>query len=172
MKTKKVQINGFEFQNELDAAEAENELSAIKEIINNMNSKSPSEILSTYNMLIDKGLFKSPTGIEYLRKLQKYLKKNDSINNDDVRPIPISSSLITHQQNTSVRKDNSILCKASIFINIVLIIVIIAMLLINNSNHNINENAYKKEILNKYSDWEQSLNERESAVKEKESINK
>ena len=58
--------------------------------------------------------------------------------------------------------------KCSVFVNIVLIIVIVIMFVISYNSKKFDVTAYEQQIQDKYSSWEESLNERESQLKERE----
>ena len=58
--------------------------------------------------------------------------------------------------------------KISLIVNIILVIMVIAMFIITLKAENPNMINYRTAILNQYSEWEQELNEREAAIKQKE----
>ncbi|MCR5686930.1 MAG: hypothetical protein K6G58_02755 [Lachnospiraceae bacterium] len=176
-------IDGFAFSDDADVALASSEIEKIKYIAGRMNMDNPKGVLSVYDKLITGGIFVTPVGYEYLRTLQNYLYKSRDIPDDAVREIPVPVSytralnirseeredrLNKQREARTLRKTFRTEYKVSLIINIILIIMVIAMFIITLQAENPNMINYRTAILNQYSEWEQDLNERENAIKQKE----
>lgn len=182
MASKKI-IDGFSFSDPADLDIAEAEVSRIKYIAGKMNMDNPKSVLAVYDKLISSGIFVTPVGYEYLRTLQSYLYKNSEIADEDVREIPVAISYTSAMNRRSEDRDRRMeearnkrtLVKTfrneymiSLIINVLLFIAIIAMFVITLKADNPNMINYREAIVNEYSEWEQSLSEREAIIREKE----
>lgn len=182
MATKSV-IDGFSFADDADVSLASAEIEKIKYIAGKMNMDNPRGVLAVYDKLITSGIFVTPVGYEYLRTLQSYLYKSKDIPDDAVKEIPVPISytralnlrseerdekISQERQMRTLRKTFKNEYKISLIVNIILVLMVIAMFIISLKAENPNMINYRTAILNQYSEWEQELNEREAAVKQKE----
>ena len=181
----KFMVGGYEFATKEEAQLAKDELNAIKYLSQKTNSKDPKQVYSLYNKIIERKLFSTHVGMNYLKNLQTFLYKSDEIPNDKIQPIPINAET---QGEINIRRERSefkselrdMSVKVAkyknnftrvMIINVVLIIIIIAMFVILNTSSNPNIINYEVNIQNKYSQWqkqlqsqEESLNARENAL--------
>lgn len=176
-------IDGFSFADDADVSLASSEIEKIKYIAGKMNMDNPRGVLVVYDKLITSGIFVTPVGYEYLRTLQSYLYKCKDIPDDAVKEIPVPISytralnlrseerderIQADRQMRTLRKTFRTEYKVSLIVNIILIIMVIAMFVITLKAENPNMINYRTAILNQYSEWEQELNEREAAIKQRE----
>ena len=176
-------IDGFAFSDDADISLASSEIEKIKYIAGKMNMDNPKGVLAVYDKLITSGIFVTPVGYEYLRTLQSFLYKSKDIPDEAVREIPVPISYtralnirseerdekISYQREArTLRKTFRNEYKISLIVNIILIIMVIAMFVITLKAENPNMINYRTAILNQYSEWEQDLNERETAIKQRE----
>ena len=176
-------IDGFSFADDADVSLASSEIEKIKYIAGKMNMDNPRGVLAVYDKLITSGIFVTPVGYEYLRTLQSYLYKCKDIPDDAVKEIPVPISytralnlrseerderIQADRQMRTLRKTIRTEYKVSLIVNIILIIMVIAMFVITLKAENPNMINYRTAILNQYSEWEQELNEREAAIKQRE----
>ena len=77
-------ILGFEFNNEENFNMAKKELDYMMHINVNLDNLSSEKTLELYNKLIDDKLFKTPIGMEFLRKLQNNILNDNSIYNYNI----------------------------------------------------------------------------------------
>ena len=176
-------IDGFSFADDADVSLASSEIEKIKYIAGKMNMDNPRGVLAVYDKLITSGIFVTPVGYEYLRTLQSYLYKCKGIPDDAVKEIPVPISytralnlrseerdekIQADRQMRTLRKTFRTEYKISLIVNIILIIMVIAMFVITLKAENPNMINYRTAILNQYSEWEQELNEREAAIKQRE----
>lgn len=170
-------VEGYRFTSDEDAKLAKEELEKVNYISQKLSADDPKAVLLVYNKSIQSALFTTPVGIDFLKSMQNYLKKNPAINNEDILDIPMqisySDALIIRQNkrydSLNVKEKNyKSQYKFSVAFNIILVIMVIAMFFIALKAGNANILNYKTAILNEYADWEQSLKERENVIRQKE----
>ncbi len=183
---KEYTVGGYTFSSKAAAQTAKDELNAIKYMSAKTNSKDPRQVYALYNSIIDKHLFNTLVGLNYLKELQQFLYLSKEIPNTHIKPIPINQDVqsvldgkreaienqselrkITKERN--MYKDR--LAK-SLIVNAALIIVIIAMLFITLTSKNANILNYERNLQDKYATWQEELESREAAVKAKENNTK
>lgn len=170
-------VDGYRFTSDEDVKLAQEELHRVNYISEKLSKDDPNSILIVYNKAIQNGLFTTPVGIDFLKSLQSYLKKNPQINDAEIMDIPIAISytdaLILKQnkrydslneKEKSYKKEY----RFSLALNVILVIMVIAMFIIAVTAKTPNMINYKTAILNEYAEWEQDLKEREKVIREKE----
>lgn len=178
----KFMVGGYEFATKEEAQLAKDELNAIKYLSQKTNSKDPKQVYSLYNKIIERKLFSTHVGMNYLKNLQTFLYKSDEIPNDKIQPIPINAET---QGEMNIRRERSefkselrdMSVKVAkyknnftrvMIINVVLIIIIIAMFVILNTSSNPNIINYEVNIQNKYSQWQEQLQSQEESLNARE----
>lgn len=178
----KFMVGGYEFATKEEAQLAKDELNAIKYLSQKTNSKDPKQVYSLYNKIIERKLFSTHVGMNYLKNLQTFLYKSDEIPNDKIQPIPINAETQGEINIRSERSEfKSELMDMSVkvakyknnftrvmIINVVLIIIIIAMFVILNTSSNPNIINYEVNIQNKYSQWQEQLQSQEESLNARE----
>jgi hypothetical protein len=136
--------------------------------------KDPDGVLRIYKRIIVQDTFQTQVGLAYLRELQEYLHSMPQIPNEQIPAIPVRREVqVLDAAGTAehLRKENQKSRKAfhwSLGINFLAAAMIVGMFVIAMSSSSPTVLNYENELINKYSTWEQELNEREQAVKEKE----
>lgn len=178
----KFMVGGYEFATKEEAQLAKDELNAIKYLSQKTNSKDTKQVYSLYNKIIERKLFSTHVGMNYLKNLQTFLYKSDEIPNDKIQPIPINAET---QGEINIRRERSefkselrdMSVKVAkyknnftrvMIINVVLIIIIIAMFVILNTSSNPNIINYEVNIQNKYSQWQEQLQSQEESLNARE----
>ena len=178
----KFMVGGYEFATKEEAQLAKDELNAIKYLSQKTNSKDPKQVYSLYNKIIERKLFSTHVGMNYLKNLQTFLYKSDEIPKDKIQPIPINAET---QGEINIRRERSefkselrdMSVKVAkyknnftrvMIINVVLIIIIIAMFVILNTSSNPNIINYEVNIQNKYSQWQEQLQSQEESLNARE----
>lgn len=181
-KEKDFTVAGYTFTTKEAADEAKNEMNAIRYVSSKTDRKDPKQIYILYNTMLDKELFKTPVGLDYLKDLQQYLYNNKDIPNDKIRPIPINSELQSmladKREMTKTRSRLVGLTKERdkykdrfirmVIINIALVIAVIAMAVIMATSQTPTIINYENKIQDKYAGWEEELQSREAQVKQLE----
>lgn len=179
---KEYTVGGYNFTSKEAAREAKDELNAIKYMSAKTNSKDPAQIYVLYNKIIDKELFRTLVGINYLKQLQQFLYLNPNIPNEKIKPIPINEELSTamkdrrgeilHKDELRSLKRESRRYKdffiKSVIVNVVLVIAIGVIVYITVFSKNANVLNYETNLQNKYSSWQEQLESEEASLKARE----
>ncbi len=173
-------VDGYHFMSVEDAREAQVETVKAEYFGSKLQGKNAESMLAVYDKVLDEKMFETPIGWEYLKKLQRELRRN-GVSEGQIRPIPLyvtfchkDSRVNTEpardriRQSTKVSPDRRKL-QTSVIVNILLGILVAAMFWITLNSNNPNILNYKRKITNEYASWEQDLTERENAIREKES---
>ncbi len=169
-------VNGYCFESEEDYRKALREKEGIKYLNSRIVFDDIDKVTRLYEDLIDKEVFTTQIGIEYMRKLRTLIIKKGG--SKDIPYAVIRSSL------TDIPADNSSGKKAkepkvpfkdkfktSLIINIVLVIVVAIMFAIALSSSNPNIINYERVLQDKYAGWAQELSSREEALRMQENQN-
>ena len=179
---KKHMVGGYEFNTKEDAQLAKDELNAIKYVSAKTNMKNPKQVYNLYNKIIERKLFSTQIGMNYLKQVQTFLYKSSEIPNDKIQPIPINADtqealdkrkeqieFKSELRNLSIQvakyRNNFI---RAMVLNIILVIVIIAMFVILKTSSNPNILNYEVTIQNRYAQWQQELQSEEESLKARE----
>jgi len=176
---KKTVAEGYAFLNEEDAQKALNEGRRIIQLEEKLDYSKPESILLIYRKAIQERVFKTPIGIQYLRRMQLYLLDKPEIDKSQVLPIPIYTSFDSGfreetsparrrvQASEAPKKKNALL-PFSVILNIALVCAVLAMFFIALNSKHPNLINYENTLVNKYAQWEQELTQREQTIREKE----
>lgn len=178
-------VNRFAFSDEAEAQQAKKEQEGIAYISGKLDMDHPQMVLEIYNKMVEEALFETIIGEMYLKELRDYLVTIPYLNQEEILPVPV-----THRQPSgevskpSVRKPAARKktkqeseqkahgwewrAKLMTGISIALAVCVIAMFAIQMSVGSPNILNYENKIIDKYAQWEQQLEEREAAVRERE----
>ena len=173
-------VDGFRFNTPSDAKAAGDELKKINYIQSHLNYNDPKNVLAIYDKMIENRIFVTPVGLTYVKKVQDFLYNSKEIYDDQVRPLPLSNVYTLGQASAvrdrpirriePVKKRDKL--QSSLFIsraiNILLVICIAALIIIAMNSQNPNIINYEHVIQDRYASWEQELNARETAVRQRE----
>lgn len=171
-------VGGYRFYTEKDAQLAAEELKKIEYLEARIDYSRPDSILMVYEKTIHERIFKTPVGLQYLKKLRDYLLERPEIDSQRVPDIPLFHTFSGEIRERSNPAKNRIKpadsekegsgFKISVILNVLLVLAVVAMFTITIRSDNPNVLNYERVITNKYAQWEQELTERENAVREKE----
>lgn len=171
-------VGGFVFATEVEAKAAKNDENKIQSIDKKLNYKNFEAVAMVYNKAIENHVFETIIGEMYLKKLQGHLLETKETDSDfELQPIPIRSKLSVPKQPDEIakpkiqirsQKESREKLKFSIMLNFLLALLIVILFIITLTGENANIINYKTVITNEYAQWEQELQEREAAVREKE----
>ena len=167
-------VGGYTFKTKQEAQEAKDEMNAIKYLSGKTDSKDPKQVYVLYNKIIDRQLFYTSIGLNYLKNLQQFLYNSPDIPDDKIKPIPLKSETqIAIDRRRERNEHRSELHTLSIqvakyknnymrimIVNVFLVIALIAMFFILKTGSNSN-------VIN-YSSWQTELESKEAKLKEKE----
>lgn len=158
-------VAGYRFENEETLMRAKREYKGIEELNEDLRGKKTLELLEAYKQLNEKRIFKTVVGFEYMKGLQKVLKSNPSIKKSEVPAVNVPRNKAYKKEE----QDDNFKFVASVFINVILVILVIVMFIISYNNTPTKKmEAYKEQIENKYSAWEEELIEKESELNDRE----
>lgn len=189
-------VGNYEFETQAQADVAQKELEGVRYIRSQTNMDDPDVVLQLYNSLILKEVFVTPVGFEFLRQLQEYLNTIPYIKSEDILPIPIYRPELIEESDPEQEREVKERAKkrrkkkekefraqqkrrnrdyhgaylVSTFFAVVFALVIAGMFAITYlSDDNVTILNYENTIVDKYEDWQQSLDERERQLDERES---
>lgn len=160
-------VDGFSFDTESMAKEAENEKKGIAYIKQKMDYGNPSSALSTYNIINEKGLFKTPLGINFMYEARKKLI-DSGVEEEDIPPVILrkenKKDKLGEESPYKVRFINMLI------LNGILLIMLIVFAVVANNSKNLNIINYQNRIDAQYRDLENSLNDwsRELKIREQQ----
>lgn len=172
-------VDGYRFGSIEDAREAQVEKIKADYFNTRLQGKNVESMLAVYDKVLDDKIFETPIGWEYLKRMQRDLRRN-GLGEEQIRPIPMyvtfshkedmSSQAVIRERVRPSRKKSEEKKKLqlSVMVNILLLILVAAMFYITLNSKNPNIINYKRAIENEYASWEQELTERESVIREKE----
>lgn len=169
-------VGGFAFRTNQEVELADLERKKIAYLEAGLDYSNPDSILRIYEKAIHDNIFKTPVGIYYLKELRDYLLEQDEIPAEAVEPIPLyqtygkdkKAERTDETEYAETKKKIPPAFSFSVILNLLLAAAIVAMFAIAINTEQPNILNYEKTIINRYAAWEQELNEREQAVREKE----
>lgn len=173
-------VNGYQFESKEKYEQALSEKKGISYLNAQINLNDISKIKGLYEELIEKKLFITPVGIDYLRQLREILIKNGV----DTRSLPgIYVPEDNKEQNEKLEKNLTRKYKSkinnlekelsvknkrlrtSVILNIALVLVIVAIFIITLTSSNANILNYERVLQDKYSSWAEDLSDKEKELR-------
>lgn len=190
------EAGGFVFRTKKEAELAQREIEGTKYLRQKLDMENPNAVFSIYQNLIEQDLFETPVGYCFLKELRDYLLMVPAISNEEVLAIPIrypqteeeEKKQKKEQKKEEQRKERQRekekaknkkeqkkegqnykgRCQFFMVTSLILLISVVSMMLLAATSDNVNILNYENKLIDKYSSWEQELEEREQAVKEQE----
>lgn len=186
------EVGGFAFQTEQEAELAKKEQEGVRFIKQKMNMEDPEMVLQIYQTLLRQNLFETPVGYCFLNEIREYLIAVPAIQNQAVRGIPVRHLQVDEKKKKKKEKpvkektpkakekpskekkpvgkntDYKARCYFFMLTTLILAISISTMMLLAATSDNINILNYENKLIDKYSAWEQELEEREAELKKLE----
>ncbi|MCR5719818.1 MAG: hypothetical protein K6F84_04560 [Lachnospiraceae bacterium] len=167
---------GFLFYKEEDAAAFETEQARIRMLEKKIDYSKPESVLRVYDRLIDEKIFTTVAGLIFIKKLRDFLVKNKAIDEAKIKPIPeyLTYSARDIAPRRPVRRVEAIKPKpsaalpCSVILNILLVLAIMVMFYVTLKSEQPNIFNYETALVNKYSEWDKELSEKEAMLREKE----
>lgn len=177
-------INSYQFETKEEYEQALQEKNGINYLNAQLDVNNIDKVYQLYTELVDKKIFITVIGIDYLKKLRGILLRDSRFSADNLRPIRITTvnkqvknrveKYISSKYETEVRQHrkekegirNKL--NTSIIINVVLVLMIIAMFFISKSSSNPTIIDYERKLQDKYASWESDLREKEQELKDLE----
>ena len=173
---KQYTIDGYVFGDMADVEIANQELCKINYIEKKIERHNGETILAVYQAALEKRMFRTPIGYNYLHQMQKRLV-GMGIDKERIPPIPLFQ-VFNNKYKTEERKPRLTVKKQipmdvkklrySIWVNVILFILVILLFAITVTGENANAINYRHAIQNEYSEWADDLMQREQIMREKE----
>ncbi len=181
-------VGGIAFTDMKQAKLAQIEQKRIEILDEKLNYNDIDAVANVYKKARDNMTFQTPVGITYMLRLYDWLQKNNyegiekmfvvmnqetsSDNmNDPEKGIPSERDELWKSRLDNQKKKEKALrekLRRSVLINIVLVVLVIVLFVISQTGNNPTVLNYKTNLINQYTHWEEELEQREQAVKEKE----
>lgn len=185
----RIEIDGYSFDRDM-GIEAKREQKAVEVMTNRLDMNKPDTVLRAYKQITSQKLFHTQVGYDFLKGMQNYLITNPEIDNSEIYPIEIDSpeeslmamnaarekrgekakSMPGKKGSKSSQGDSGSKAKIFMATTIILGITVVAMFIITLTAKVPTVLNYEKVLLDRYSVWEQELNEREAEVNAKEAL--
>lgn len=190
------EAGGFVFRTKKEAELAQREIEGTKYLRQKLDMENPNAVFSIYQNLIEQDLFETPVGYCFLKELRDYLLMIPAISNEEVLAIPIRYPQTEEEEKKQKKeqkkeeqrkerqrekekaknkkeqkkegKNYKRRCQFFMVTSLILLISVVSMMLLAATSDNVNILNYENKLIDKYSSWEQELEEREQAVKEQE----
>ena len=177
-------INSYQFETKEEYEQALQEKNGINYLNAQLDVNNIEKVYQLYTELVDKKIFITVIGIDYLKKLRGILLRDSRFSADNLRPIRVTTvnkqvknrveKYISSKYETEVRQHkkekegirNKL--NTSIIINVVLVLMLIAMFFISKSSSNPTIIDYERKLQDKYASWESDLREKEQELKDLE----
>ncbi len=175
-------VNGYRFEYKEEYESALQEKKGVEYLDAQTDYKDLNKVLSIYTELIQKKIFYTPVGLDYLRKLRSLLISSGQIEKYKILPIYVPSykkkdnarleKYISNKYKERVNELDKNFRKAknsnktSIMLNIILVFVIIAMFVILSTSDNPNVLNYERVLQDKYASWSEDLKAKEKELRD------
>lgn len=170
-----MQVGSFRFETLKEAKEAKREQEKIQVLKGKIDFAHTKDMLALYQRLVDKKVFKTPIGYQFLGEFREYLTQELHLDEQEIPHIYVEPkkgmSRFQQEQLDFLQKENQQLeagRKRSVILIIVLILMIVTMFVITILNPNVGYINTENKILNRYASWEEELTEREERIRERE----
>ena len=184
------EAGGFVFRTKKEAELAQREIEGTKYLRQKLDMENPNAVFSIYQNLIEQDLFETPVGYCFLKELRDYLLMIPAISNEEVLAIPIRYPQTEEEEKKQKKeeqrkerqrekekaknkkeqkkegKNYKGRCQFFMVTSLILLISVVSMMLLAATSDSVNILNYENKLIDKYSSWEQELEEREQAVKE------
>ncbi len=168
-------VDGFVFSSYKEAQVAYKEQSNVEAIRKKLQSSDGKTTYELYCKLIEREMFKTMVGYGFLYELRHNLMEQYGYREEELPNISLPKRMeydkLTqlNQGKLETKVQHLMMIKTRMTITIVaLLVVVVGMFIIAAVNPNVGYVNTENKILNKYSVWENELERREQAVKEKE----
>lgn len=175
----KLSVGGFVFFTEKDAELAAAERKKIKYLEARVDYTRPESILSVYKSSIERRIFRTPVGFEYLKGLREFLLTQPDAKPQEIPEIPLycnfsseirvngtpAKSRVKPAREEDPEEKRRFRYRMSVMLNVLLVLAIAAMFMITLRSDNPNVLNYERVLTDKYASWEQELTERESELR-------
>lgn len=167
-------VDGYSFENRQDYEDALKEKKGIKYLSSQIDLSDAEKTCLVYKEILDKKIFRTPVGIEYMNGLRRSLI-HSGITDVPCIPVPdtgnadkTSGESMEYRKLNELYKKKSEHFRTSLILNIILAVMIAAMFIISATSNNPTILNYKEKIENQYAQWDTQLKDKEKELRERE----
>ncbi len=182
MNDKEYTVAGYSFSEAHEYKEAKKEAETIEYIKANTDLTDINKAVKLYHKLVERKTLRTIVGYAFLKELQGRIIQEGVIAKEnlpcirierDKKQVKVYTGALDHEQerkHQDIQKDYKIRIRNLHIIIGFLVGIIIVMILISVFSDRSVFSNYENKVVNKYSAWEESLDAREKALKEKEDL--
>lgn len=175
MQNEELCVEGFCFENEETAKQAQKEYTYIEKMQDKVSKLRPDDLKEFYHKMIEKQIFSTQIGYTYLYEIRSTLVDQLGFADAEIDSITISQPehISKDAQTIQEHADSEIAAlkrSKNLFVaaTVVLAAVIAGIFIMLATNQNIGYVNTENKILDKYSQWAEELDAREQALDERE----
>lgn len=168
-------VEGFVFPSFKEAQIAQKEQANVEAIRKRMRGTDGKAQYELYCKLMERDMFKTMVGYSFLYELRHHLMEQYGYREQELPNIVLPKRMeydkVTqlNQGKMETKLQHLMMIKTRMTITIIaLLFVIVGMFIVAATNENVGYVNTENKIINKYSAWQEDLERREAAVKEKE----
>lgn len=182
MVNEKYSVDGYVFSTEEEYNDAVKEKKGVDYMRSRTNMNNVQNVREVYDKVLEKDIFKTPIGYNFMRELQQILVNSKLVEDEEIKNIKIDNVkdkklAETNKQLKAKLNDVEAVYKSrffnSVVLNIGLIIFIIIVMVITTNSKNANVLNYKNRLDAEYTSkendlaaWEEELEYREKLLEE------
>ena len=175
MDKKEYIVESYVFQSIEQGRMAEKEKKMIELLIQKTDFNDKDALKNLYDNLVEKQLFKTPLGYDFMKQVRKILLDDFHIPEEEISCIPVS--IPTKTNSKTILEDETLKEKLKnmtnqrntfVIITALLVCLVAGMFMMIAFSDNIGYINTENKILDKYCKWEEELKEKESELKERE----
>ncbi len=184
MVNEKYAVDGYVFETEEEYNDAVKEKKGVDYMRSRTNMNNIQNVREVYEKVLEKNIFKTPIGYNFMRELQEILMKSKLISDEEIKNIKVENNggkkLV--EANKQLKKQLSDVESVyknrffnSVILNVGLVILIILIIIITTNSNNTNILNYKNRLDAEYTSkeddlaaWEEELKIREELLEEQE----
>lgn len=168
-------VDGFSFPSYKEAQVALKEKKNIETIRERLDMTDATSVYQIYEKLIAREMFQTIVGYSFLNELRHLLVTEFFYNESDLSVVELPKRL-EYDKVSELNKgvlENKLMKLTTLknrmaIVIVALLIMIVAMFVIAAVNPNVGYINTENKVLNKYSAWQEELEQREQAIKERE----
>lgn len=178
MESHEMVVEGYKFNSIRDYEKALKEYENIQIIKSKLNPDDIEELHKVYNKMINKSYFSTPVGLCFLHEMRDYIHENKPDIDLSVISVPASNasknSVVDERLKNKYDKlidERTALLRARKRLTIAvvtLVIIVVGMIFIVITNENLGYFNAEEKVLDKYSSWQERLQNWENELIERE----
>lgn len=174
-------IGAYQFELREDYEAAMQEKKGVEYLNSQTDYKNIGKVYTMYCELVQRKIFYTPVGLDYLRKLRTTIVNSGQYERNQIPSLYVPSGkkrdsarveryISTKYKDKVTDLDKKVdkmknRCRTSIILNIIMVVMIIAMFAILTTSTNPNILNYERVLQDKYASWSEDLKEKEAELR-------